>query len=265
MKLLVLGKGFLGKEFEKYGFLVLTRTHFNYTENQIIGHKFWEELRKTDAVVNCVAISDTRLCETEFNEALRVNAGFVKLLSNICYQHNKKFVHISTGCLYDDFNGPNSETNFMAAHCNYTVSKWVGEKQCIQSDLILRPRLLFSDVADKNNLLCKLPKFKHFVYDMQDSLTRTSTIVEATQALLAANTSGIFNVAEDGSASIAQIAEWCQIPNSNNRTTIKYLRSEQKIHLVNNIMDLTKLKQFYKPKNLKDQIISCYKKLYEIR
>jgi len=264
MKLLVLGKGFLGKEYERWGHTVLDKTQFHYNPsiNQISGRNFWNLINNYDAIVNCIGKSNTRWNETNFNEAIDVNAKLVKHLSDLCQKYNKRFVHISTGCLYDNYLKENTESSFMAAHCNYTVTKWIGEKQCHNDDLILRPRLLFSDVLDKNNLLCKLPKFKHYVYDQKDSLTRTSTIIEATTALLEAKQAGIFNVAEDDAASIAEIAEWCQIK-TDNQITIEQLRKEQSIYLVNNVMDLTKLKQFYKPKKLKDQIIYCYNKLYE--
>ena len=36
------------------------------------------------------------------------------------------------------------------------------------------------------------------------------------------------------------------------------LRTEQGIYLVNNIMDLSKLKQFYQPPRITDEWIRCY-------
>jgi dTDP-4-dehydrorhamnose reductase len=259
-KILVLGKGYLGKEFERQGFEVLDKDKFNYPTSLIKPPK---EVVDSDIIINCIAKSNTRWCEQHENlyDAISINGYFPHILSAYCKDYNKKFVHISTGCLYDRTDRENYEDEFIAAHCNYTVSKWIGESGLnLKRDLILRPRLLYSDTEDRNNLLCKLPKYEFYVYDQLDSLTCTSTIVEATKALLDHDTVGIFNIAQEGSASILDLATWCDLFNGK---TIKMdeLRFNQQLYLVNNVMNIDKLKHYYKPENLKDSIKKCWNKL----
>jgi len=268
---LVLGKGYLGKEYERRGFEVWGRDKFEFIDIDNI-YRSWKSiegsLKPYHTIINCIAKSNTRWCEDPENlkEALFVNGQFPAALSTWCRDNNKKFVHISTGCLYDDAEDkePKTEEDFIVAHCTYTTTKWIGEKACRKErDIILRPRLLFSDVEDKNNLLCKLPKYKAFVSDRQDSLTNTSTIVAATQALLEKNAVGIFNVANEGSLSISQIAELCGNFGKKRikKTRMSTIRKQENLYLVNNTMNTDKLKKFYKILPTDKLIQACYSKL----
>jgi dTDP-4-dehydrorhamnose reductase len=264
--IIVLGRGFLGKEFERHGFKVWDKTKFNLTPDD---HSDLKKINSYDVIINCIAKSNTRWCEDSknFNNALFVNGIIPKILSEKCKSEHKKFIHISTGCLYDDTTKDNKEDDLIASHCNYTVTKWVGEKYCNKNDIILRPRLLFSDIPDKNNLLCKLPNYKSYVNNYKDSLTRTKTIVNTCITLLEENASGIFNVAEDGPCTIADIVMWCNNfgkPKSTDwihLTTMEHVRNIQKLYLVNNTMDISKIKKYLKINRIKDSIQECYKRL----
>jgi len=255
----VLGNGFLGKKFGKRGFDVLDRDQFYLTRGK---NECMKELEPYDVIINAMGKSNTRWCEERenFNATMFSNAYIPKILSNYCDAEGKKLVHVSTGCLYDRNDVPQKETDFTAAHCNYTVSKWVGEQQCNpDKDLILRPRLYFSDFEDPNNLLCKIPRFKRQLTE-QNSLTSLDTIVDATQSLLNADQSGIFNVACDGVASPLEIGRWMGAYAS--PVTAEELHKSEGLYLVNNIMDLSKLKQFFHPRKLKDAVMDATVSLY---
>jgi len=214
-KVLVLGKGYLGKEFERHGFETWGKSKLTFQYPlPAFPNNALEEIRNYDVVVNCIGKSNTRWCEREDNlhEAMFVNSELPGLISEYCNRNGIRYVHISTGCLYGDTVEPATESTHIAAHCRYTLTKWMGEILCNPKDLIVRPRLYFSDVEDKNNLLCKLQKFRSFTGDKVDSVSSTSTIVGAVKELIQADQSGIFNVAQEGSASIAKIALWCGLP-----------------------------------------------------
>lgn len=253
-KTIVLGKGFLGKKFAMRGYEVWDKERFLITSDQMVG---LANLHKYDVIVNCIAKSNTRWCEKKenFPSALWSNGIVPGILSDYCAMHNKKLVHISTGCLYDDSVFPQSETSELCAHLNYTVTKWVGEQGCNDQDLILRPRLLFGDFGDRNNLLCKLPKFTHFV-TAYNSYTSVDTIVNAVDALLVHNQSGVFNVACDGYATVMDMALWIGLESEG--ITGKKLREQENLHLVNNTMNISKLRQFYQPPMLQDEVLRCW-------
>ena len=263
-KILVLGEGFLGEEFKRHGIETWGKDKFNinYPNSSISGNSI-DELKNYDVVVNCIGKSNTRWCEdrNNFKEALFVNGKLPGILSQFCNNNGIRFVHISTGCLYDDTSKENTEDSFISAHCNYTTTKWVGELTCnVDTDIILRPRLYFSDVAHKNNLLGKLPNFSSFTGDKMDSLTCTSTIVGATKAILEAEDTGIFNVAQVGSATIAQVAQWCGLP-INGVNTADQLREREGLYLVNNVMNIDRLMKYYKPMDIETSVRLSYAEL----
>ena len=267
-KILVLGNGFLGNEFKRNGFTVWDSKKFRLKE--CIGkdifsslNPFYDQLKTFDVIINCIGVSDTRYCEDQRNlgTVLFTNSTIPRLLSTWCSVNNTKFVQISTGCLYDEIGRPCTEEDFIAAHCTYTVSKYVGEKHCRhEKDLIIRPRLLFSGYKafGRNNLVEKLLKFDTFV-DEFNSVTWNQTIVEAVEALLKADVSGIFNVANEGIHTIHDIAR--MLGKDGKKMSGAELRESQGLYLVNNVMDLTKLKQYYQPPTVEEAIKRCHEQL----
>jgi dTDP-4-dehydrorhamnose reductase len=256
VKTLVLGKGFLGSEFERQGFEVWGREKYEIGQDLSF-------LNKYDVVINCIGKSDTRWCEHNMRGAMNANTDFPVLLSRTCnLLYNTKFVHISTGCLYDESHRPCTEDDFLVAHCNYTVTKFAAEKLINpDKDLIIRPRLLYGgERRSGNNLLCKLPQFKAYV-DEFNSVTSVKTIVEATTALLDADQTGVFNVADEGIHTIGQIAK--MVGYVGEKMTGEQLRRNNGLYLVNNVMSLDKLKQFYQPPTVEERIKECQKELQE--
>jgi len=257
MKTVVLGSGFLGKAFEKAGLKVWDKTNFYVDENNC--DEVVSKLDNFEVVINCIGKSDTRFCETDTRAALWSNAVVPTMLSDYCSRTGKYFVHISTGCLYDRNDRPQRETDFMAAHCNYTMTKWVGETTLdLGYDLVIRPRLFFGDFEDKNNLLCKLPKFDRFVNEL-NSYTSVHTIVNAIRELIKVEQTGIFNVACDGWMTVHQVAKLIGIDGE--VMTEEELHHEQQLHLVNNTMDISKLKKYYQPPKLEDEILRCFENM----
>jgi len=256
---IVLGHGFLGKAFEKKGFEVWGRDRFELAGRGVVGASL-PHLAGYDTIINCIAKSNTRWCEKpeNFCEAIWSNGDVPRILSNYCAAVGKQFVHISTGCLYDSGLYPYTETDFMTTHCNYTVSKWIGEKGLHKQDLVLRPRLLFGDFVDKGNLLCKLPKFTHFLR-AYNSYISVNVLVDAIMALLEQGQSGIFNAACDGVATVKELADAIGLEGVG--ITEGELHEREHLYLVNNVMDLTKLKQFYQPPDLMDEIKRCWEAL----
>ena len=80
------------------------------------------------------------------------------------------------------------------------------------------------------------------------------TIVNATMTLLDNNQTGVFNVGNTGTYTIAQMAEAF---GSTIHGTLQQreLIDRDGIYLVNNVMDLTKLMKFYTPKDAIREIV----------
>ena len=277
-RVLILGDGFLGQEFVRHGY------KYNTTRrtDRLNDHVFFLDVNKGnminvylekilneihfDTIINCIGFANTRYCEKRenFQQIVKVNGDFVNFLSRWCKEFNIKLAHVSTGCLYDRQTGLVNENDFISAHCNYVVSKWIGENGCdLERDLIIRPRLYFSDIKNPLNLICKLPNFKIILNEL-NSVTSTRTIVEAVTHLLCHNQTGIFNVANDGAYTIKQLSEaigyeWDQ----SQVVTQSELHKSQGLYLVNNVMDLSKLKEFYHPRDAIEEFKWCYNNMHE--
>ena len=258
-KVLVLGKGFLGKKFEQRGFKVWGKERFTLFPGADVNLRA-RDFYDVDVIINCMGKSNTRWCEQRenFRATMFSNATIPGMLSDFCKKTGRRFVQISTGCVYDNNKEPQTEAEYLAAHCNYVVTKWAGEQNCSPDDLILRPRLYFSDTEDRNNLLCKLPRFKSFLTEA-NSFTSLDTIVDSTQALLDAGATGTFNVACDGYATVQELASWIGL--SGPGITEAQLHQSQGLYLVNNIMSLDKLKQYYQPPQLRAEVERCQRTL----
>lgn len=267
-KTLILGNGFLGQAFIRDGFdYFTTRSIFEidnlnsieYKLNKILDNFIYTKWPIT-TIINCIGIANTRFCEQKENFPLikLVNGDAVAILSKVCAERGIKFVHISTGCLYTSSGFQVDENEKIEAHCNYTVSKWIGEMGCDYTrDLVLRPRLYFDSVVSPLNLICKFKNFK-YILNEYNSVTSVDTIVEATKALLEHNQSGIFNVANDNAYTIKQLSEAIGYTWDKSQIIRGYdLVKMQNIYLVNNTMCLDKLKQFYTPRDACYEICRC--------
>lgn len=122
--------------------------------------------------------------------------------------------------------------------------------------------MFFGSEDNPKNLLCKLPKFDSYV-DALNSYSSVDVIVEAAISLIWAGQSGIFNVACDDVASVYEVASW--IGCNGKKITDKELIDKEKLYLVNNTMCLKKLKLFYQPPKLKDEILRCYEEIKKIQ
>ena len=271
MKFLVLGNGLLGEEYGIHGHKVLgsdsvrfypgedsraVATALDFCEELLHG----SQLQSYDAIVNCIGISDTRFCEDRKNwETVKfVNGELPGHLSKYAANHKIKFIHISTGCLYDQPYRPCTEAEPVVAHCNYVVSKWNGELGCnLDRDIIIRPRLLFGERkpdSKRNNLLCKLAKFNTFV-DEFNTVTWIKDIVLASEALVTNKQSGVFNVGCPQPATMYEIAQILGLDGK--KMTGEELRKSQNLYLVNNVMDMTKVSEFYTPTDLHQALFTC--------
>lgn len=276
-KTLILGDGFLGEEFIRQGYKFHTTrkkenvndvdTFYLNVDSDLLPVQLERIFNKIqfDTIINCIGIANTRYCEKRenFHKIIRINGDFVDFLSRWCREFEVKLVQVSTGCLYTSANQLVTEDSCIEAHCNYTVSKWVGEMGCdLERDLIIRPRLYFSDVRNKLNLLCKFENF-HYILNELNSVTSTRTIVEAVTALLSCGQVGIFNVANNGVYTIKEISEAIGYKWDKEQVITGYeLRQQQHLYLVNNTMDISKLKKFYIPNNTIAEVKELYANLH---
>lgn len=79
-------------------------------------------------VFNCAAFHNVDLCETEEEQALRVNVVAVKRMADACAEHGAKLVHLSTNYVFDGRRAePYGEDDVPSPRSVYALSKLAGE------------------------------------------------------------------------------------------------------------------------------------------
>lgn len=103
-------------------------------------------LKGMDAVINCAAFTNVDLCETEIENAYKVNSEGVKNLAVACENENALLVHISTDYVFDGSKKtPYVEDDATNPQSVYGKSKLAGEeeaKKC-KKHYILRTSWLY--------------------------------------------------------------------------------------------------------------------------
>jgi hypothetical protein len=147
-KIVVLGDGLLGSELVKqteWDYISRKKNGFDIS-NYDSYYKFFLEdhnsvawWKKYDVIVNCIA--NTNTYSDNKNLHWEVNYKSVIKLSDFCFKHNIKLVHISTDYVYTNSIN-NSNENDVPIHGNnwYSYTKLLGDSyvQLNENNLVLR-------------------------------------------------------------------------------------------------------------------------------
>jgi dTDP-4-dehydrorhamnose reductase len=82
-----------------------------------------------NVLINCAAFTNVDLCETEREQAFRINAQAPRVLAEICSERNAKLIHFSTDYVFDgDKREPYTEDDEPRPISVYAESKRAGEE-----------------------------------------------------------------------------------------------------------------------------------------
>ena len=100
-----------------------------------------------DVLINCAAFTNVDLCETEREQAFRINAEAPRVLGEICREKNAKLVHVSTDYVFDgEKREPYTEQDEPRPISVYAESKRAGEENVLAVEdrhLIVRVSWVF--------------------------------------------------------------------------------------------------------------------------
>ena len=171
-----------------------------------------------DVVINCAAMTQVDLCETEKSACWKVNVEAVENLVKLCRTHNAKLVHISTDFIFNGEAGPYSETDRPDPINYYGKSKVAAENavRALPDNLwtIVRTVLVYGHANNMsrtniatwiiNNLAAGKPI--NVVTDQFRSPTYVDDLARGIEKSIRYNKSGVYHVAGRDMVSIFDFA-----------------------------------------------------------
>jgi len=200
-KILVLGKGFIGKRIARF------------LDCSIFGGKIYtyEGIRKVisiynpEVIINCIGSTGKKNvddCEIDKDKTLNANVFVPLIIAEACFRKNIKLVHISSGCIYHydyEKNIPLTEEDepdfyelFYSRTKVYSEKSllWLSKKANI---LITRIRIPLDDRPHPKNILDKLLKYKKII-DIPNSITYIPDFLKILKTLIERDEKGLFNI-----------------------------------------------------------------------
>jgi dTDP-4-dehydrorhamnose reductase len=171
-------------------------------------------------VINCAAFHDVPLCESQEQQALRVNCVAVKRLAERCAEHGSRLVHFSTNYVFDGRRAePYAEDDRPAPESAYAISKLAGERAALAyapGSLVVRTAGLYGlrgSASKGGNFVVRIlarardGKPLSVVADQRLSPTFTADLAEAVIEAVEAGQSGLLHLTSSGACSWHQFAE----------------------------------------------------------
>lgn len=172
------------------------------------------EINRPDVIINCAAVTDTKLCEAEPELAYRVNALGARNLSLVARKHNAKIVQISTDDVFDG-KKETPYTEFDDTHplTVYGRSKRAGEnyvKEFTHKHFIIRSTWVYGEGKNFVNALLQSVETETEVSiptDQYGSPTSAKDLARIILHLIRTNEYGTYHATCKGHCSRMEFAE----------------------------------------------------------
>ncbi len=205
MKILILGKGYLGQRCaDAWG----EEAEISQVRITSIDAALQEIDRvKPDAVLCTIGVKGTPnvdWCETHQRETIEGNVIVPLWVAFACQQRGIYMLHMGSGCIfYGDSSHPDKawrENDFGNPLPTYSRSKWAADLtlSTLPNVGIARIRMPIDHQSNPGNLLEKIAKYPK-VIDVENSITVIDDMVNVFYALMQKRAPGIFHVTNPGS------------------------------------------------------------------
>ena len=172
------------------------------------------EINRPDIIINCAAITDTRLCKAEPELAYRVNALGARNLSLVARKHNAKIVQLSTDDVFDGHHTkPYTEFDDTHPLTVYGRSKRAGEnyvKEFTHKHFIIRSTWVYGEGKNFVNALLQSAETETAVSiptDQFGSPTSAKDLARIILHLIKTNEYGTYHATCKGKCSRYEFAE----------------------------------------------------------
>lgn len=174
MKILILGKGYVGSNLSKYlnlqnkEFFCFSRESFDYSNLSLL-NKFIINNDITH-VINCFGFTgrpNVDECESRKEECWYLNVQLPLQISNLCKTLNVEYIHISSGCIYTGYDTEYTEDdkpNFGLFNESSFYSKSKHSFEMFNEyGCIVRVRMPFCDELNDRSYLTKILKYDNLI------------------------------------------------------------------------------------------------------
>lgn len=231
MKILILGKGYIGNYLTKYlsrkssnTVFHFSKQIFDYTDPIQLGNYLKNTKGEIDWVVSACGFTgapNVDGCEDHKEDCYFYNVTAPLYMTKVCNELNIPIIHVGSGCVYSGYDKIYSEddsTDF-GADCStsstYSKSKDTFEK--LSRDLqriIFRIRIPFNGVYEPKNYLYKMFKYDNLI-TKQNSITCVDDLVVFIEKFMhhfenynnIDEAYGIYNVVNKGSVDGAEVVD----------------------------------------------------------
>ncbi|MDU3338232.1 dTDP-4-dehydrorhamnose reductase [Paraclostridium bifermentans] len=194
MKIIVAGgKGQLGLELSrqlsldsKYEVISTDRNELNILDFYQV-NSFIEEI-KPDVIINCAAHTAVDLCESDVENAYKINALGARNLAMCCEKVGAKFVQVSTDYVFDGRGTrPYREDDETCPNSIYGTSKLLGEqftKEFCSKYFIIRTAWLYGDGNNFVKTMLKLSETNKELNVVDDQIGSPTSTVDLAKAII---------------------------------------------------------------------------------
>lgn len=194
MKIVITGaKGQLGlelinqlKENIRYDVISTDREELNITDMENVNEFIL--VNKPDIVINCAAHTAVDLCETDVENAYKINAIGPRNLAIACEKIGAKFVQVSTDYVFDGSGKrPYREDDTTCPNSIYGTSKHMGEqftKEFCSKHFIIRTAWLYGEGNNFVRTMLKLAKNNKEINVVNDQFGSPTSTVDLAKAII---------------------------------------------------------------------------------
>lgn len=263
MKILILGKGYIGnylaKANKEHNIIHISKADINY-ENPDTFVKFIEKesdypKSHFDWIINCSGYTgrpNVEGCETDKENCYHYNVTVPLYITKVANHFKIPIIHIGSGCIYTGYSKDYTEDDLpnFGADSNkssfYSKTKDTFEKLSEYLDrYIFRIRIPFNGVPEPKNYLWKLLNYNNLI-NQQNSITNVDDLVDFIYKFIEEKRPlGIYNVTNTGSIDAQTVTNMLKehgLKNSN----WKFVTLEEanfKVGRSNCILDTNKIKK----------------------
>ena len=194
MKILITGaKGQLGLELakqlsrnDKYELILTDRENLNIVDADNVNEVILSN--KPDVVINCAAHTAVDLCETDIENAYKINAIGPRNLATACEKIGAKFVQVSTDYVFDGkVKRPYREDDVTCPNSIYGTSKLMGEnftKEFCSKYFIVRTAWLYGEGNNFVRTMIKLSETNKELNVVNDQFGSPTSTVDLAKAII---------------------------------------------------------------------------------